>query len=221
MSKCRIASILLRERKCDSSWLMIQANDLAVQAKETQNSSILVFGCLEARNAIEQLWFEILMLIHSGSMSRELFDQCRRRRDGFLAAIGEAEPRYRQLSRFTALCMQLDSKSPCEGIAWDLGRLKKLWHAHSGYCHAQAHPTATLSDPKWFSDGLSLIEESYDYFREKMSAGASALLKPESMTPEASIVWEDFVAERITEEQTLIRLQIVQRLRTTRIPGQS
>ena len=153
------------------------------------------------------------MLIHGGTIARDLYEKCRKRRDGFLAAIAEAEPRYRQLSKFTALCMQLDSRAPHEGIAWDLGRLKKEWQALSTYCHAPAHPSSTIKNPNWFSEGLALVEGVFDYFQQEMSRGASALIKPENMTPEARMIWEDFAAGGISDEQVLIRLKIVQPLR--------
>ena len=208
-----LEEILLRPRQCAADWLVIHSRDLAAAAKQSGSATLLVFACLEARNAIEQLWFELLMLIHGGAMDRELFEKCRRRRDGFLAAIGEAEPRYRRLSRFTAVAMNLDSHAPCEGIAWDLGRLKRLWQSLSNYCHAQAHPAATLSDPEWIATGYALIDEVFAYFEQEMSGGATAMLRPDDMTPEARMIWEDFAAKRIDEEQVRIRLRIVQPLR--------
>ncbi len=209
----KLAEILSRPRQCAADWLTIQARDLAVLARATQNPSLLVFACLEARNAIEQLWYELVMLIHGGTIARELYEKCRKRRDGFLAAIREAEPRYRQLSKFTALCMHLDARAPSEGIAWDLGRLKNEWQSLSSYCHAPGHPISTIENPQWFSKGVALVHGVFDYFQQEMSRGASALLKPANMTPEAHMIWEDFAENRITEDQALIRLKIVQPLR--------
>jgi hypothetical protein len=61
----------------------------------------------------------------------------------------------------------------------------------SNYCHAQAHPAATLSDPAWISSGHALIDELYAYFEQEMSGGATAMLWPDNMTPEARMIWED------------------------------
>lgn len=208
----KLGDILCRPRICAADWLVIQARDLAAFAQETTNPTLLVFSCLEARNAIEQLWSELLIVIYGGSVDRKFFEKCRRRRDGFLAAIKEAAPRYRQLSRFTAICLQLDSQAPCDGIAWDLDRLKRLWHSLSSYCHAQAHPAATLNCQEWFSRGLALVHEVFAYFEQEMSRGATAVLPPENMTPEARMIWEEFADGRITDDQARIRLRLVQPL---------
>ena len=208
-----IESILLRQRQCASDWLIIQARDLSLAAQSNGNTTILVFACLEARNAIEQLWFELLMVIHGGSISHNMFEKCRRRSDGYLAAIGDAEPRYRLLSRFTAIAISLDSKSPHQVIAWDLGKLKKYWHNLSEYCHAQAHPAATIESQPWKAAGHKLVAEVYNYFHSEMSRGATGIMKPEAMTRDARMIWDDFAANKIDEDQTRTRLMIVQPLR--------
>ena len=205
-----LEEVLLRPRQCAADWLVIHARDLADLAKRTNSMTLLVFACLEARNAIEQLWCEILMVLHGGTISRKLFEKCRRRRDGFLAAIGDAECRYRQLSRFTMIAMSLDSQAPCSGVAWDLAHLKRMWHSLSEYCHAQANPAATLADLKWIAAAYALIEELFTYFQQEMSQGVTAILCPEKMTVAARMIWEGFAAGNIDEEQVTIRLRIVQ-----------
>jgi len=210
MTSLKLEEIITRPRQCAADWLVIQARDLGRLSKQDNNTTLLVFACLEARNAIEQLWYELAMVIYGGSMGHEIYEKCRRRRDGFLAEIGDAEPRYRQLSRFTTIVMDLDRRVPHRGIAWDLGRLKKHWHSLSAYCHAQAHPSPTLEDPKWVLRGHSLIEEVYLYFEQEMAQGATAIMQPDNMTPEARMIWEDFADNKIDEDQVRTRLRIVQ-----------
>jgi len=207
-----LEQLLLQPRQCASEWLAMQAHQLSEIGKNSVSPTLVVFACLEARNAIEQLWCEILLLIHGGAISRQLFEQCRKRQGGFLAAIQDAEPKYRQLSKFTEIAMNLDSCAPCEGIAWDLRRLKRLWQSLSEYCHAQCIPTVTIEDSKWISKGHELVAELFTYFRQKMSRGATAILSPDAMTYEAKMIWEDFVGNRIDEEQVRIRLRVVQPL---------
>ena len=67
----------------------------------------------------------------------------------------------------------------------------------------------TLSNPSWFSEGLGLVLQVFDYFREQMSQGATGIMRVAGMNSSVKIIWEDFVAEKIDEEQVLIRLEIV------------
>jgi hypothetical protein len=201
-----LSRLLLKPRECASDWLIIQAYELACAGQRYSSHSLLVFSCLETRNAIEQLWFEILTLVHDGEMSEDYFHQCRKRSDGFLAAIGQAEPKYRQLSRFSSLVMEVDSKAPYRGIAWDLGKLKRIWHALSDYCHAHGHPAPTIQSTEWVQKGYGLVEEAYKHFQEQMTGGATALMKPQSMTPSTRIVWESFIEGKLSEAEVKVQL---------------
>jgi hypothetical protein len=205
-----LIEILNRPRQCAADWLVIQANGLANEAEAAHNPTLLVFSCLEARNAIEQLWAELLAVVHGGAVSKELFDRCRRQRDGFLAEIHRAEPQIYKLARFGALCLDVDTKFPYKPIVWDLKRLKRSWQELSRYCHAQAASTDTLDDPKWFIMGLSLVRDVYGYFKEQMSGGATAVMRPEAMNDSTRGIWEDFAAGTIDEAQTIIRLRLIQ-----------
>ncbi|MEO6291590.1 MAG: hypothetical protein ABIO88_03115 [Burkholderiaceae bacterium] len=139
-------------------------------------------------------------------MREDYFFQCRKRSDGFLAAIGQAEPKYRQLSRFSSLVLEVDSKAPYRGIAWDLGKLKKIWHALSDYCHAHGHPTPTIHSTEWVQKGFGLVEETYEYFQRQMIGGATALMKPENMTPTTREVWMKFLEGTLSEDDVKVRL---------------
>jgi hypothetical protein len=207
-----LSQILSRPRRCAADWLIIQANSLAAVAESSANSTLLVFSCLEARNAIEQLWADLLTVVHGGAITKELFDRCRRQRDGFLAEIHRAEPKVYKLSRFATLCLQADPKLPFRPIVWNLSRLKRLWQSLSRYCHAQAASQDTLEDPVWFAKGISLVREAHNYFQAEMSGGATALMRRENMKPHTQLIWDDFAADRIDEEQVAIRLRITQHL---------
>jgi hypothetical protein len=55
---------------------------LALAAEAHHNANLLVFAALEARNAIEQLWADLLTIVYSGEMTKDLSDRCRRQPDG-------------------------------------------------------------------------------------------------------------------------------------------
>ena len=213
MSTEDVAAVVERDRVCAPVWLILQARDLSSLATTGSRASLLVYAALEARNAIEQLWFDILVVLHRGEMTREFVEQVRHRRDGVLAAIREAAPDYRKLVTFSALCMELDSRRPVDLIVWDLGRLKKWWHALSNYCHAQLEPVTTLQNPAWVKTGVTLVNEIYAYFSGQMSRGATGIMRIDDMKPTTRLIWDDFQAGRIDEEQAAIRLEIVRPLR--------
>lgn len=209
-----LSRILIQPRHCSSDWLIAQARDLAEASRRYAASNLLIYGALEARNAIEQLYFEILLLLYDGQVPRHLFQDWRRRGNGFRNEIKRVEPHYRQLARFTQIALHLDSQSPFTAVAWDFATLTRLWHALSDYCHAQGHPVPTLDSTDWMSRGYGLVVETYEYFRQNMTGGVTALLKPSDMSPEARAVWERYRDNRITESQMREELMQVSKSRT-------
>jgi hypothetical protein len=59
------------------------------------------------------------------------------------------------------------------------------------------------------------VREAFEYFREHMSKGATGIMRVSTMPPPVADIWEDFLADKINEEQVLIRLEIVRPLRRT------
>ena len=201
-----INSLLLEPRQCRSDWLILQAKKLSDAAKQTNSTTLMIFSCLETRNAIEQLWFEILLIVHGEGLTEEYFLKCRKRRDGYLAAINEAAPQYRKLSAFSALVLAADNKAPYRGIAWDLAKLKKYWQQLGDYCHAQGHSKVTLDSPEWMSKGVNLVDNTFNYFHSQMSGGATVIMHPENMSLHTHRIWEDYLSNAIDDAQVLIRL---------------
>ena len=202
-----INSLLLEPRQCQSDWLILQAKKLSDAAKHTNSTTLMIFSCLETRNAIEQLWFEILLIVHGEGLTEEYFLKCRKRRDGYLAAINETAPQYRKLSAFSTLVLAADNKAPYRGIAWDLAKLKKYWQQLGDYCHAQGHSSFTLDSQEWMNKGVNLVDNTFNYFHCQMSGGATVIMRPENMTPDTHRIWEDYLSEVIDDVQVLTRLR--------------
>jgi hypothetical protein len=204
-----ISELLRRPRQCAAHWLISQARGLILAAGREHNSNLLVAGCLEARNAIEQQWFDILCVLRRGEMTREVLEEARRGRGGVLAAIHKAERHYGKLVRFSMLCMRLDSFRPIDIIPWNISQMTNWWHALSAYCHAQFEPRTTLEDSTWFAEGIRLVQEVFDYFQNEISQGTTGILRVTDMNDAARLAWDDFVAGNINEEQAFTRLKIV------------
>ena len=209
MNVLPLASVICRPRQCDCGWLARQCLDLALIAEYDKNSNLLVYACLEARNAIEQLWCEIYLLLKGGSISKEDFERLKKRQDGWAAAIKELEPQYRKLTQFAAITMKLDSRAPCDIVVWDFTKLRRIWNRLGEYCHAQGHLCATIENEEWVSGGLALVHEVYNYFSTQLRGASNGILRPENMTPNARMVWDDFVSGAIDEGQVETRLRIV------------
>jgi hypothetical protein len=171
----------------------------------------LVYGALEARSAIEQLAFELVVLCRPTlGISMEDFDDCKKSL-GVFDVLRRFEPDYLKLAQFTKLCLGVDSEAP-EIIVWDIRKLRRCWNDVSKYCHYQGIASETIASnlDAWLSKGVALIEEIFSYFAINMKGAQTDLLKKETMPPEVLQTWEEFRSEKIDVPTVKRRLQIMQ-----------
>jgi hypothetical protein len=210
--------LLSRKRHCDSGWLILQSKCLLDEAVRNSNASALVYAALEARNSIEQLGFEIVMVCHGGQMPKTTFLECRKK-GGVFDVLQRVQPEYRKLVQFTVLCTRLQLKAPVI-VEWEIRRLRRLWNSLSSYCHAQLHASATIDDASWFDGGAKLIGETYNYLATNMSKAATGLVNPKTMSSHSREIWNDFRKDKITAEQASMRLRLVQPLSAAELRGE-
>ncbi len=203
----KFSQIISEKRHCESAWFIIQAKKLTDLAKEFKSTSALVYAALEARNAVEQLWFELIRTCHRVEISKELLEECRKT-DGIFRVMQETEPDYRKLVRFVSICGLVDKKMP-KVIEWDLKRLKHFWHSLSKYCHSPMKPDDTFESTEWFNEGVSLIYEIYQYMSSNMERAFTGIMTLQSMPEEVRHVWEDFKSNSLSEDDLSLRLKIM------------
>lgn len=179
-------------------------------AREKGSHTALVYAALEARNAIEQLVFEIVLLA-SGGIDEETYRRCKKV-DGAFLVLKRVEPDYRKLVEFTRLCLRLQPGAP-KVAEWDFSRLRRYMNELSAYCHFQGEPSKTVESEwnSWLASGVAKIEEVFAMFLEQMAGtDGTGIIRKENMPPEVQAIWEEFRQERITVEQAKTRLQIIQ-----------
>ena len=209
--KFTIDGLLTRKRECKADWLALQAECLSRFAKEHGSTTALVYAALEARNAIEQLFLELILTSQSGAISKEMLTECRKN-DGVFRVMEKCEPNYRKMVQFMEIIKSINPDYPALP-KWDLGKLKSFHNKLSKYCHFQGHESDTIISPLniWLSQGISLVEEIFCYFENEMANGYSAAIWDKASLPsEVAEAFEEFKQNKIEEENLKIRLQLMQ-----------
>lgn len=206
-----INELLTRKRECDSSWLILQAESLCRYAKEKGSCTALVYAALETRNAIEQLFFNLVFLCRPASgLTRRDLEECKKK-GGVFRVFARFAPDYRKRVEFTQLCLSLDTGAP-RVIAWDTKRLEKYFGKVSQFCHFQGVSSETTEADfnVWLAKGVALVEEIFGYFKSEMSRAHSGMLRPETMQPEVRTAWENFKSGQIDLPNLRTRLELMQ-----------
>lgn len=204
-------SFLERKRECDSSWLILQAESLCRFAKESGSCTALVYAALETRNAIEQLFFDLIYLCRpTGGLTRRDKEECKKK-GGVFRVFARFAPDYQKRVQFTQSCLSLEHGAP-RLIAWDTKKLEKYFGKVSQFCHFQGVSSETTESDfsAWLAKGIALVDEVFGYFESEMCRAYSGVLRPETMQPEVKSAWEAFRNGKIDLSSLRTRLQIMQ-----------
>jgi len=202
---------LERKRECDSSWLILQAESLCRFAKENGSCTALVYAALETRNAIEQLFFELIYLCRpAGGLTRKDKEECKKK-GGVFRVFARFVPDYQKRVQFTKSCLSLEGSAP-HVIAWDTKKLEKYFGKLSQFCHFQGISSETTESDfhVWLAKGIALLDEVSGYFESEMSGANSGVLCSETMQPEVRATWEAFRDGKIDLPSLETRLRIMQ-----------
>lgn len=207
----RFSKIFLEKRHCESDWFILRSKDLIDLAKRHNSLSALIYAALEARKAVEQLWFELIVACHKGKISKKLVEECRKT-DGIFRVMQKTEPDYRKLVRFCSICRSVYIEMPIV-IEWDQRKLVRFWNSLSKYCHSPMSPVDTYESSEWFNQGLALLNEVYDYISSNMKRvggrGGTGVIDTGTMPEEVKQAWEAFKSDSISEDQLYHRLKIM------------
>lgn len=211
MPRFSINDVLKRPRHCKSDWLILQAECLVRFAKEHGSHTALVYGALEARNAVEQLGFELVILCRPtlGISEKDIKD-CQKSQ-GVFEVLKRMEPDYFKLIRFTQICMSFNPGAP-KLITWDIGKLRRYWNEVSKYCHYQGIASETVESEMnaWLGRGIALVEEIFSYFESNMKGASTGIIRKDSMPSEVLETWEQFRSGQIDVKAVETRFALMQ-----------
>ena len=203
------ADILSSDREFDSAWHTFQALCWLDYAKKNTNISALQYAALELRNAIEQFWFEYLILTVGGVIDRNEYLKVKNNRTKLYKFLDKLTPDFKKLLSFNKIIYSLEPNLP-NITDWDLGKLKKIYGTVSDYLHFQGIPGESWNSSKWFVKFLSTIENGAIYLLDGFTKGNTAFLRPEDMGDEVHQVWVDYKNCKISEYDVIGRLKIAQ-----------
>jgi hypothetical protein len=200
--------LLTSRRGVTSEWHFDQAEALLTFALKHDSASALVYGALEARNALERFVFEMAVVATGGHLT-EAQMRTARRQDGAFQLLEHAMSHYRSHLLFTNLTLEV-GQDPFRVAVPNLVQFRRLRTELSDYCHFQVDPAATVNHPgrSWFIAGTAAVKATLDFLRA-LQTEVTGLIKPESMSPEVREVFRGFVENEIDLQTARTRLNLM------------
>lgn len=165
-------------------------------AKKGLNVCALQYAAHDARQAIEQLFFEEIVISVGTQLDRREYEKCKGNSTKLHKIIRRLNPDYNKLAQFTKAIISILPQSP-PLIIWDCKKLLKHWGAVSGYLHWAGEPAETFESTEWIQKGIEAVEEAADHIWKKNESGFTGIMMPQNMQPEIRDCWERFRADEI------------------------
>ncbi|MBW2741584.1 MAG: hypothetical protein JRE64_22695 [Deltaproteobacteria bacterium] len=159
--------------------------------KRQSNACALQYAAHDARQAIEQLLFEEIVLSVGTKLDRKEYEKCKGNSTKLHKIIHRLNPDYNKLAQFTKAIISTLPQSP-PLISWDHKMLMKYWGAISGYLHWAGEPAETVESTEWINKGIEAVEKAANYIWEKNKQGFAGIMMPQNMQPQIRDCWGRF-----------------------------
>lgn len=165
-------------------------------AKRERNVCALQYAAHDARQAIEHLLFEQIVLSVGTELDRKDYEKCKGNSTKLHKIIRRLNPDYEKLLLFTQAIATVDPQSP-PIVTWDHKLLIRHWGSISSYLHWAGEPAETVESQDWIDTGIAAVEEAAKHLWEKNEAGFTGIMMPQKMQPEIKECWERFRAGKV------------------------
>ncbi len=175
--------------------------------KRTRTYSSLLYACAEARQGIEYLLFEELVISTGANLSIEDYKKCLKERKSFVKIIKKLSPNYERLQEFTKILVELEPSIP-NLIYWNHSLLMRAWGNISDYLHWVGARNLTTENHNWLDSSAIKVEEVVEPLWIKITSGLNGLMHDKDMHPIVQEIWNEFRTKQINAESAKFRLNI-------------
>jgi hypothetical protein len=167
--------------------------------------STLTYACIEARQAIEYLFFEELVVSTGFDLSEEEYRRRLGNSTNFKKIIKRLSPNFEKLRAFTHIVLELDVDGP-KPVHWDHDELMKAWGVVSEVLHWVGATNLSAENPGWLVSAYERSAKVISPLWQQATSARNVILPGDGMHPDVRDIWEEFSLGAIDVEETKLRL---------------
>ena len=214
--KNRSPNEIVAEKKFfESSGRIYKALSWLDYAKSNKNISALEYAALETRLAIEQLFFEQLVVGVGIKLVESEYKKCSGKANKLNAMLERLITKYDQLVEFTKAM----APSGMPVTKWDNHALIQHSGKVSNYLHWSGGLDVTVESASWFENGISIVENAANYIWQGLTTGNTAIMVIDKMEPEIRELWNLFVNDEITLARAVEMAEALEPILQSRLTG--
>ena len=206
----RAAHAIISENvRNESSGYVYRALSWLDLAKREKSSPAFQYGAHDARQGIEQLLFEELVLSTGANLDRSEYQRSLGNSTKLHAIINRLSPDREKLGKFVQVVMATGDPK-IDLMVWDHRLLMKYWGTVSDYLHWAGAIDETIDKWIWVEAGIAKIEEACMYIWKNQTEKETGSMLPSDMHPEIAALWERFKVGSIGAEEVRIACELLQ-----------
>jgi len=202
-------SIVTENVRNESSGYIYRALSWLNLARRERSSPAFQYGAHDARQGIEQLLFEELVLSTGANLERSEYQKCLQNSTKLHAIIRRLSPDRETLATFVQAMMSV-GESQVDLMIWDHKRLMRYWGIVSEYLHWAGAIDETIDKWGWVEAAIAQTEEACLYIWTNQTEKETGVMLPRDMHPEIAALWERFKAGSIGVEEVRISSRLLQ-----------
>jgi len=178
-------------------------------AEREKSSPALQYAAHDARQGIEQLLFEELVLSTGTALDRSEYQRCVGNSTKLHTIIRQLSPDREKLATFVRALMSVGDPS-FDLVVWDHGRLMRYWGTVSEYVHWAGAIDETIDQWAWVTSGIARVREACEYIWINQTEKDTGVMLPQDMHPDIAAIWERFKAGSIGVEEVKISARLLE-----------
>lgn len=193
----------------ESSGYIYRALSWLDLAKRERSSPAFQYGAHDARQGIEQLLFEELVLSTGANLDRSEYQKSLGNSTKLHTIINRLSPDREMLVVFLQALMSV-SEPKVNLMVWDHKLLMRYWGTISEYLHWAGAIDETIDIWNWVEAGISRTEGACLYIWKNQTEKETGVMLPRDMRPEIATLWERFKSGSICIEEVKIASHLPQ-----------
>lgn len=177
-------------------------------AKRKNSAVAFQYAAHDARQGIEQLLFEELVLSVGTKLDRTEYKKCIGNSTKLHVIINRLAPEREKLAKFNQAIFSVGSIN-FSLIIWDHKLLMKYWGKLSKFLHWAGAIDETIKVQSWVDTGIIIVEEACEYIWENQTKHETGVMIPSDMHPEIRNLWERYKEDKIGIEEVKNSSQIL------------
>ncbi|MBL3619701.1 MAG: hypothetical protein JMN26_18575 [gamma proteobacterium endosymbiont of Lamellibrachia anaximandri] len=201
-------SIVSEKIQFESSGYIYRALSWLDFAKRKGVPVAFQYAAHDARQGIEQLLFEELVLSVGTNLDRTEYEKCLGNSTKLYKIINRLAPQRENLAKFTRAVFSVgEVRIPL--VVWDHKKLMQYWGRISNYLHWAGAIDETIQNESWVKEGILITEEACAHIWNNLTQHEMGVMLPNDMHPEIRDLWERYKAGKIGLDEVRISSKLL------------